>query len=89
LRLKRGVIVINTARADLIDNAAMLAAIEFGHVAGLGIDVFDPEPPGDLPLLNHDRVIATPHIGGLTAESIERATAAAVDNMLKFFAENP
>jgi D-3-phosphoglycerate dehydrogenase len=81
-RLKRGAIVINTARADLIDSGAMLAALESGHIAGLGLDVFDPEPPGDVPLLKHERVVSTPHVGGFTTESVERAVAGAVDNLL-------
>jgi D-3-phosphoglycerate dehydrogenase len=88
-RLRKGAIVINTARADLVDADAMAAALESGRVAGYGVDVFDPEPPGDWPLLRHDRVVATPHVGGLTQESIERATTAAVDNLIQFLAEKP
>lgn len=83
-RLKCGVLIINTARADLIDTVAMRAALDEGHVAGLGLDVFSSEPPsGDDPLAFHECVIATPHIGGFTKESVGRAVRMAVDNLLK------
>lgn len=82
-RLKRGVVVVNTARAELIDDAAMLAALEAGQVGGLATDVFRKEPPEPSPLLAHPRVIQTPHAGGFTEESVERATRVAVENILK------
>lgn len=82
-RLKKGVAIVNTARAELIDDEAMLAAIEQGHVAGLATDVFRKEPPELSPLLSHERVILTPHAGGFTEESVERATRVAVDNLLR------
>jgi D-3-phosphoglycerate dehydrogenase len=81
--LRRGVVVVNTARAELIDDAAMLAALESGHVGGLATDVFRSEPPEPSPLLAHPRVIQTPHAGGFTEESVERATRVAVENLLK------
>lgn len=82
-KLKRGVVIINTARAELIDDDAMLAALESGQVAGLATDVFRKEPPELSPLLMHERVILTPHAGGFTEESVDRATRAAVDNLLR------
>lgn len=82
-KLKRGVLVVNTARAGLVDDDALLAALESGHVAGLGLDVFEPEPPTDRRLLMHPRVIASPHIGAYTPESVDRAMHAAVDNLLE------
>ena len=87
-RLSGGCHVVNTARAGLVDEAAMLAALEREQVGVYATDVFATEPPGLSDLLRHDRVIATPHIGGLTAESVRRATVAAVDNLRQALASD-
>ncbi|WP_426004307.1 phosphoglycerate dehydrogenase [Paenarthrobacter sp. NyZ202] len=84
--LKRGAGIINTARASLVDDDSVLAALESGAVAFLATDVFETEPPGRTPLVGHPNVIATPHIGGYTGESVDRATWAAVDNLLQALA---
>ena len=80
--VKRGSIVINTARADVVDRQAMLKALEDGIVAHYATDVFSKEPPELDGLLSHEQVTLTPHIGGFTDESVERATEAAVTNLL-------
>lgn len=77
-----GVVIVNTARHSLIDIPALVAAIERGHVAGAALDVFDAEPPVERSHLTSDRILATPHIGGFTDESVDRAVDVAVTNLL-------
>ncbi len=86
-RLRPGCHVVNTARAGLVDEAALEAALHAGRIGGYATDVFAVEPPPSSALLRDDRVIATPHVGGLTAESVRAATAAAVDNLLRALAD--
>jgi len=80
--MRKGVYLINTARAGLLDEQALLEGLNDGHVAGLALDVFAVEPPGENALVRHDRVVATPHLGGYTTESIARAVEAAVQAIL-------
>jgi D-3-phosphoglycerate dehydrogenase len=72
-RMKRGSYIIDAARGGIIDEEALLAALESGQVAGAALDVFMVEPPGLTPLVAHPRVIATPHIGAQTIEAQARA----------------
>ena len=72
-QMKDGVRIISTARGGIIDEAALLAALNSGKVAGAALDVFEKEPPGLTELVSHPRVIATPHIGAQTAEAQTRA----------------
>jgi D-3-phosphoglycerate dehydrogenase len=72
-RMKPGVRLICTARGGIIDEAALVEALETGQVAGAGLDVFSQEPPGESRLATHPRVVATPHIGAQTTEAQARA----------------
>jgi D-3-phosphoglycerate dehydrogenase len=69
--MKKGVRIINCARGELVDDAALVAALKSGQVAGAALDVFTIEPPKDSPYFELDNVILTPHIAGSTAEAQE------------------
>ena len=70
-RCRRGIRIVNTARGELIDEAALAEAIEAGQVAGAALDVFQVEPPPDQRLTSLAQVIATPHIAASTTEAQE------------------
>jgi D-3-phosphoglycerate dehydrogenase len=72
-KMKKGVYLVCAARGNVVDETALLAAIESGQVAGAGLDVFSTEPPGESKLAAHPRVVATPHIGAQTHEAQARA----------------
>lgn len=73
-QMKRGVRIINTARGELIDDVALAAAVRDGHVAGVALDVYAPEPPpADHPLIGLPQVITVPHLGASTREGQQRA----------------
>jgi D-3-phosphoglycerate dehydrogenase len=71
-RMKRGVLVVNCGRGGVIDEAALLAALESGQVGGAGLDVYEKEPPTSFDLVSHPSVVATPHIAAQTREAQER-----------------
>lgn len=61
--------LVNAARGGIVDEAALLAALERGQIAGAALDVFEHEPPKDIALLSHPRIIVTPHLGASTVEA--------------------
>ena len=83
-RTKKGVRVINCARGGLVDEAALKAAIESGHVAGAALDVFVTEPAKDNPLFALDQVICTPHLGASTSEAQENVAVQVAEQMSDF-----
>lgn len=84
-------VLVNTSRAGLIQPGALLAALEAGRPGMAALDVFDAEPVtrADDPLLSHPHVIATPHVGFVTAEELDRQFSDVADQILAFAAGRP
>jgi len=72
-KMKDGVIIVNASRGGIIDEAALLQALESGKVRAAAIDVFEKEPPEDFALIDHPNVLAAPHIGAAAKEGQKRA----------------
>lgn len=83
-KMKNGVILINTARGGLIDEAALINGIKNRKIAGAGIDVYEKEPVDNSEVLNLQNVITTPHIGGVTYDSFYQMMYQAMRNIEMF-----
>jgi len=82
--------IINTARGAVTDQDALADALEAGRIAGAGIDVFHPEPPtAALRLLHAPNVVLSPHVGGVTRETLVRIAMAAASNVIDYLAGKP
>lgn len=89
-QMKRGAYLINTSRGGLIDEAALLAALESGHLAGAALDVFETEPlPAAHPLCRRRDVVLTPHISAGTRDALETKMRALFANVQRFYRGEP
>ena len=86
-KTKKGVMIVNCARGGLIDELALKAALETGHVAGAALDVFEVEPAKENPLFGMDQVIYTPHLGASTSEAQEKVAVQIAEQMSDFLVD--
>jgi D-3-phosphoglycerate dehydrogenase len=83
-KCKRGVYIVNCARGGLLDEAALKAGLDSGHIAGAGLDVFAEEPATQHPLFGHEKVVATPHLGASTKEAQENVAVQIAEQMADY-----
>lgn len=88
-KMKDGVRIVCAARGGVIDETALVTALDSGKVAGAGLDVFATEPPGVTPLVTHPKVVATPHIGAQTVEAQQRAAGDIASEVLAALRGDP
>ena len=83
-KTKKGVIIVNCARGGLVDEAALKAGLDGGHIASAALDVFATEPATEHPLFGHERVVATPHLGASTNEAQENVAIQIAEQMADY-----
>lgn len=88
--MKRGSYIYNIGRGPIVDQDALIAALEQGHIAGAGLDVTTPEPlPAGHPLWTAPNVLITPHTSGWSPRNLERAVPIWIENLRRFTANEP
>ncbi len=83
-KMKKGVMVINCARGGIVEEQALIEALDSGKVAGAAIDVFVKEPPEDWTVIKHPKIICTPHLGASTEEAQENVALAIADQIVDY-----
>lgn len=83
-----GTVLLNTARAQLVEEQAILSGYESGRILAYGTDVLMHEPPEESELLSREETIATPHIGGYTSQGVDRVSQMAVHNLLDYLGKH-
>jgi len=83
--MRSGSYLVNTSRGGLVNEAALLANLDAGHIAGAALDVFASEPPTgvSLELSKHPRVIASPHVAGDTIKAVKQSVALALESIVE------
>ncbi len=84
-RMKKSAYLINTSRAEIVDEDALYVHLKTRQIAGAALDVFSREPPGPSPLLQLDNVLPTPHIGAYTVEAIDRMDRICAETIIAVF----
>ena len=84
-RLPKGAVIVNTARGNLINESALIAAIESGHIAAAGLDCFVAEPGGNPAFAVHENIVMMPHVGSATVKTRDAMGFKALDNLDAFF----
>jgi len=80
LAMKPGAVIVNTARGAIIDEAALAAALDEGHIASVGLDVYEREPEINERLVKNERALLIPHLGTHTTDSLARMEELAMEN---------
>jgi phosphoglycerate dehydrogenase-like enzyme len=81
--MKNTALLVNTARGGIVDDRALVEALDEGVLAGAGIDVFEEEPPDDPVLRSHPKILSTPHIAGLSDEARYRMSRGASERVAR------
>jgi D-3-phosphoglycerate dehydrogenase / 2-oxoglutarate reductase len=84
-QMKKGVVLVNTARGSLIDEAALTEALQSGEVAAAGLDVFEREPPAGSPLLSAPNVVFSPHLAGIDEQAFEDMATMAAQTIVDLY----